>query len=171
MALISSYNELMDNIKMWKQRYLIEAPFDGRVQFQKFYTNGQFVQSGEQIFNIIPKQEKIFGQVIIPSTGSGKILPGQQVIVNLDNYPFNEYESVTGIVNSVSLSTSVVKIDQSEMETYQVLIDFPNNLKTNYNTKLIFKTESKGIAGIIINDRKLLERLFDTLNTLLKIKY
>lgn len=168
LALISSYNDLIDNIKIWRQKYVFEAPFTGKVQFQKFYTDGQFVQSGEPIFNVIPEQDKIFGQVIVPSLGSGKIHQGQQVIVKLDNYPFNEYGSITGIVNSISLSTSIVKMNETELDTYQVLIDFPNNLKTNYNTKLTFKPEAKGVAEIITDDKRLIERLFDNLKYVVK---
>ncbi len=44
-----------------------------------------------------------------------------------------------------------------------VLVDFPDQLKTNYGTRLDFKAEAKGTAEIITNDRRLIERLFDNL--------
>lgn len=167
-ALISAYNDLIDNIIIWQQKYVFKAPVNGKIQFQKFYIENQFIQNGEQVFTVIPKAEHIFGQVILPSLGSGKIKPGQEVIVKLDNYPYNEYGSITGKVNSVSLTTNTTKTERGDLETYQVLVDFPNQLKTNYGTRLAFKAEAKGTAEVITNDRKLIQRLFDNLKYILK---
>lgn len=167
-SLISTYNDLVDNIKSWEQKYVLKASFSGKVQFLKFYNENQFVQAGEEIFTIIPKDEKAFGQVIVPAQGSGKIKIGQEVIVKLDNYPYNEYGSVKGFVESISLTTSTTKTEKSDIETYQVLVNFPDQLKTNYGAKLSFKAESKGIAEIITNDRRLIERFFDNLKYAVK---
>jgi hypothetical protein len=159
---------LLDNIKSWEQKYVFKAPFDGKVQFLKFYNENQFVQSGEQVFTIVPKEEKAFGQVILPAQGSGKIKIGQEVIIKLDNYPYMEYGSITGRVKSISLTTSPTKTEKSEIDTYLVLVDFPNQLKTNYGTKLDFKAEAKGTAEIITNDRRLIQRLFDNLKYIME---
>jgi len=167
-ALISAYNDLSDSIKGWEQKYVFIAAFDGKVQFLKFYSENQFLQSGEPVFTIVPKQEKAFGQVILPAQGSGKIKTGQEVIVKLDNYPYMEYGSVTGRIKSISLTTNITKTEKNEVETYMLLVDFPNQLKTNYGTNLAFKTEAKGSAEIITNDRRLIQRLFDNLKYVLK---
>ncbi|KAA8474324.1 HlyD family secretion protein [Arcticibacter tournemirensis] len=163
MTLISSYNDLVDNIKSWEQKYIFRAPFDGKIQFLKPYQENQTVQTGEEIFTIVSKQNLLHGQVIVPSHGVGKIAKGQQVIVKLDNFPYNEYGSVTGTVNSISLTTSSTKTENSEIETYQVAVNFPDQLKTNYGTHLAFKAEAKGTAEIVTDDRRLVQRLFDNL--------
>lgn len=167
-ALISAYNELEDNIKNWEQRYVFKAPFGGKVQFLKFYNENQFVQAGEQVFTIVPKEERAFGQVVLLAQGSGKIKPGQEVIIKLDNYPYLEYGSLTGRVKSISLTTNTTKTEKSEVDTYMILVDFPNQLKTNYGRELEFKAELKGTAEIITNDRRLIQRLFDNLKYNLK---
>ena len=167
-ALTSTYNDLVDNIKSWEQKYVFKAPFAGKVQFLKFYNENQFVQAGKPVFTIVPKEEKAFGQVILPAQGSGKIKTGQEVIVKLDNYPYMEYGSITGRINSISLTTNTTKTEKADMETYMVLVDFPNQLKTNYGTKLDFKAEAKGTAEIITNDRRLIQRLFDNLKYVIK---
>lgn len=162
-ALISTYNDLADNIKNWEQKYVFRSPYDGKVQFLKFYTENQFVQSGEQVFTVIPKQEFPLGQVTLPTKGSGKIKSGQEVIVKLDGYPYIEYGYISGRVNTISLTSNVTKIEDADIETYMVLIDFPKELKTNYDMKLDLKAEAKGSAEIITNDRRLIQRLFDNL--------
>jgi len=167
-ALISAYSDLSDSIKSWEQKYVFIAAFDGKVQFLKFYSENQFLQTGEAVFTIVPKQEKAIGQVILPAQGSGKIKTGQEVIVKLDNYPYMEYGSVTGRIKSISLTTNITKTDKTDLETYMLLVDFPNQLKTNYGTKLAFRTEAKGSVEIITNDRRLIQRLFDNLKYVLK---
>ncbi|MGN7987172.1 HlyD family secretion protein [Pedobacter sp. 22226] len=161
--LISSYNDLIDNIKIWEQKYVFKAPFSGKLQYLKFYNENQFVQAGDPIFTIVPINDKPYGQVLLPANGAGKVKIGQEVIVKLDNFPYMEYGSVEGRVKTISLTTNTEKTQNGSIETYLVTIDFPKGLQTNYGGKLDFKYESKGIAEIITHDRRLIERLFDNL--------
>ncbi len=162
--LFSTYNDLTDNIKLWEQKYVFKAPFDGKVEFLKFWSNNQFVQTGEDVFTIVPAENSIIGQVQLPTTGAGKIKIGCDVIIKLENYPFEEYGSIKGVVKSISLTTNTIKmVTQGNIETYLILVDLPEGLTTNYGSKLEFKYQIKGTADIIANDRRLLERLFDNL--------
>ncbi|WP_166334700.1 HlyD family secretion protein [Sphingobacterium chungjuense] len=160
---IASYNKLLDEIKLWEQKYVFKAPFDGQVQFLKFWNNNQFIQAGEEIFTVIPKDNQLVGEVMLPNKGAGKIAIGQEVIVKLDDYPYNEYGAIKGVVKAISLTTNVVRTTQGEINNYLVAVSFPEQLKTNYGSVLNFKYEAKGIAEIITNDRRLIERLFDNL--------
>ncbi|MDB5157360.1 MAG: HlyD family efflux transporter periplasmic adaptor subunit [Mucilaginibacter sp.] len=162
-SLISAYNDLLDNIKSWEQKYAFIAPFTGKVQFLKFYNENQFIQANEEVFSIVPKEEKVYGQVTLPAQGSGKIKIGQEVIVKLDNYPYMEYGSITGRIKSIALTTSTAKTETSIIDTYLIVVDFPNQLTTNYKTRLNFKADAKGTAEIITKDRRLIQRLFDNL--------
>lgn len=168
LAVLSSYNDLRDNIKSWEHQYLFRAPFDGKVEFAKFWRNNQYVQNGEAVFTIIPQQAKPIGQVLLPVQGAGKVKVGQEVIVKMEDYPFLEYGSVKGIVKSISLTTNTQKTDKGDIETYQVLVDFPQQLKTNYGGMLNFKLQGKGTVEIITNDRQLVQRLFDNMNYVLR---
>ena len=44
---------------------------------------------------------KSIGEIKIPATGSGKIMPGQQVNVFIANYPYSEYGYVTGVIDRI----------------------------------------------------------------------
>lgn len=167
-GLISSYNDLIDNIKSWEQKYVFQSPYKGKVQFLKFYAENQFIPQGEEVFTVIPTDEHLTGQVILPSQGSGKLKVGQEVIVKLDNFPYNEYGSVTGKVGAISLTTSTTKVQNNDIDTYLVQVDFPNQLTTNYGSKLEFRAEAKGSAEIVTKDRRLIERLFDNLKYAVK---
>jgi multidrug resistance efflux pump len=161
--LFASYHELNDQIKQWEQTYVLKAPFDGQVEFLKFWTDDQFVQAGEDVFGIVPKENTILGQVLLPAMGAGKVKVGSNVTIKLDDYPYAEFGSVKGVVRSISLITNEYKTSQSNVNTYLVLVDMPDGLITNYGDKLDFKYEIGGQADIIVKDRRLIERLFDNI--------
>lgn len=167
-AVIATYNDLVDNIKSWELKYVFRAPFAGKVQFLKFWVDNQFIQSGEQVFTVVPKMNKAYGEVSVPTVGAGKVKIGQEVIVKLDNFPYHEYGSIKGFVNSISLSTNTTKTDKGDVENYMVTVNFPEQLKTNYGAKLDVKLDAKGSAEIITNDRRLIERFFDNLKYAVK---
>ncbi|MGE9312248.1 HlyD family efflux transporter periplasmic adaptor subunit [Niabella sp. CJ426] len=164
----AAYHDLIDNIKLWEQKYLITAPFDGRVQFLKFWTDNQFVQQGEPVFTVVPKAEKSYGQVLLPAIGAGKVEVGQEVIIKLNDFPYNEYGSIKASVSSISLTSNSSKTDKGDVETYLITLNFDNGMVTNYGKKLDVKHEAKGTAEIITKDRRLIERFFDNLKYAVK---
>lgn len=163
--LYNNYYDLLDNIRKWEHIYVFVAPISGKVDFLSFMKNDDFINSGQELFKIIPANNEILGQVNMPEQGSGKIKKGQDVIVKLDNYPYNEYGSVKGKVTSISLATNEQTLSDSKnkVNSYLVNIVLPNGLKTNYGTILNFHAEAKGSAEIITEGRRLIERFFDNL--------
>lgn len=159
MALLASYNDLVDNITLWEQKYLFKAPFKGHVQFLGFWTDDQFVPAQEPVFTIIPEANEPYGQVVLPAPGAGKVKTGQEVMVKLDDFPYGEYGSIKGVVNSISLTTNTERTQQGNVEFYLVTVKFPKGLITNYGKQIAFRHGSKGSAEIITNDRRLIERL------------
>lgn len=168
--MFNSYYDLLDNIKKWERTYVFVAPIDGKVEFLNFIKNDDFIQSGQELFKIIPNNNEIIGQVNLPENGSGKVKVGQSVIIKLNNYPFNEYGSLKGKVKRISLVTNqqALSDNQNKINSYLVDIDLPFGLKTNYGVELNFHAEAKGTAEIITEDRRLIERFFDNLRYKLK---
>lgn len=161
--LINGYSELEAAIKTWEQRYVFKSPINGTLQFLKFLNDDLYIQNGEAVFTIIPEKNKILGQMTLPAAGAGKVKPKQEVIIKLEDYPYTEYGSIKGLVSSVSMTTNSVVTKEGTLETYLVNIDLPDELKTNYGSTLKFKFEIKGTGDIIIDKRRLIERLFDNL--------
>jgi multidrug resistance efflux pump len=161
--LLASYHDLNDNIKAWEQKYVFKAPFDGKVEYLKFLTENQFIQAGEEIIGIVPAESNVFGQVLLPASGAGKVEPGSRVTVKLDNYPYMEYGSIEGHVGSISLLSQPQQTGTGSIETYLLIVDLPDGLSTNYGQMLDFQHEIGGIADIIVKERRLIERLFDNL--------
>src|SRR5699024_5908200 len=166
--LTSAYNNLMDGIKAWKDAYTFAAPFDGKVQFLGFLTNNQFVETGQAVFTVIPKNENRYAQVSLPAAGAGKVKKGQSVIIKLNDFPYLEYGSIEGTVASISLTTKTLKNAAQAVEAYLVKVKLKNGLKTNYGKQLPFKQEARGTAEVITRDKRLIERLFDNLKYVMK---
>ena len=163
--LYNSYYDLLDAIKKWEQTYVFITPISGRIDFLSFLKNDDFIESGQEMFKIIPDKNEIIGQVNLPELGSGKVKIGQNVIIKLDNYPYNEYGSVKGKVSRISLATNEQTLSNKEnkVNAYLLQVLLTDGLKTNYGTVLNFHAEAKGTAEIITEDRRLIERFFDNL--------
>lgn len=161
--LLANKSELINNIEIWKQRYVTYAPIDGKVEFLGFWRENTFVQSGENLYSVLPNKNEIIGEVAIPSFGAGKVKIGQEVNVKLNNFPYDEYGSINGAVKSISQLTKKMKTNNGEIDTYLVTVSFPNGTLTNYGEKLNLNFETKGTAEIITKKKQLIHRLFDNL--------
>ena len=150
----------------WKQSYLIISPIDGRVSFNKVWFENQSVSAGDLIVTIIPKNEmRIIGKADIPSTGVGKVKPGQTVNIKLDNYPYMEFGMLKAKVKNISL----VPITTEQGIFYSAEIELNDSiLKTNYNKIIPFSQNMTGTAEIITDDLRLSERFLNPLRSIWK---
>ncbi len=161
--LISRKNELSNSINLWKERYLQYSPVEGELEYLGFWRNNSFVQTGQELFSIIPDKNNILGEVMIPSFGAGKVEIGQTANVKINNYPYDEYGLLKGVVKSVSRITNKLKTQNGDVDAYLVVISFPDGTVTNFGKTLPLDFESKGTAEIITKRKRLIERLFDNL--------
>jgi multidrug resistance efflux pump len=166
----SSYHEFSMALKSFEESYIFKSPQTGTLQYLNFWNDNIYVKAGEPIFSIVPTNNKIIAQIFLPNSGAGKVTHNQNVVIKLDNYPYNEYGSIKGIVNDISLVTNTQETAQGSIESYLVQVELPDGLKTNYGKTLNFKYELKGIAEIITKDRRLIERIFDNLKYMLTDK-
>jgi len=164
--LLNSYYEIRESIRQWEHKYVFISPVNGKIEFLNFWKNGDYVQTGQEIFSVIPKGSNIIGQMLLPDQGAGKVRVGQEVIVKLDDYPYQEYGAIHGVVRRISAVTNKQTPPPNslqQMNTYMVTLEFPKGLKTNYGSILNFHFEAKGTAEIITHKKKLIDRLFGNL--------
>jgi len=162
--LVSSYNELIGQLYVWEKKYVLRSPVNGTVEFLDFIKNDQFLQTGSPVFNILPLSKPVRAETYVSSNGAGKIKKGQQVLVKLEDYPYDEYGFIEGEVEKVSQSTTSLS-EEGNMTLVTVLF---KNFKTNYGSTLQFKAGMEGTAEIITEDKRLIERVFERLNRVLR---
>lgn len=158
-------NELSNAINLWKEHYLQFSPIDGELEYLGFWRNNSFVQSGQELFSVIPDKNDILGEVTILSHGAGKVKVGQTANVKLNNYPYDEYGLLKGVVTSVSRMSNKVKVQDATSEAYLISVSFPNGTVTNFDKELPLDFETKGTVEIITKRKRLIERLFDNLKS------
>ncbi len=156
-----AYENLIGQVTQWEQRYVLKTPINGVVTFTRFWSVNQNVRAGDSVITVVPREATtIIGKVVLPVAGSGKVKIGQKVNVKLANYPFMEYGMVRGIVKSKSL----VSADNN----YHLEVEFPHRLLTNYGKELEFNQEMQGVAEIITEDIRMLERVFKPIKSILE---
>ncbi len=153
--LSGSLNTLLSNVSKWKQTYLLLTPMDGKISLNGL-TVQQFVRQGDQVMTVVPLQnDKIIGRLALPIAGSGKVKEKQRVILKLDNYPYYEFGTISGMIVSKSL---VPKDNQ-----YSILVALPvnknNTLRTSYGREIQFEQQLQGKAEIITDDKGFLQRI------------
>src|SRR5690606_25436022 len=143
---LQTYDDLKRALRDWEQTYLLKSSINGKVSFQNYWGDNQFIKAGEVIFTVLPSDKNnLLGKLVVPAQNSGKIKPGQKVLIKLDNYLFQQFGIVEGKVRNISLSSDTEG-------NYYVEVELPNGLKTSYNKELVFDKEMRGSAEIITED-------------------
>lgn len=160
-----SLESFKSQLAKWKQTYLIISPIDGNVTYNKVWSENQTVSAGEIIATVIPENETIIiGKTDIPSVGMGKIKPGQNVNIKLDNYPYMEFGMLRGKIKTISL----VPVVAEDGIYYTAEVELPADLVSNYGKEIPFSQNMSGTAEIITEDVRLLERFLNPLKSLWK---
>jgi len=157
---------LKSEILFWKQNHLVVAPVDGIVSLASNWTNGQYLQPGQEVVTLLAPegQGNIHAQGLLPTTGAGKVTEGMSVRIRLAGFPYKEYGVLTGHVRNIALAP----VSTDTAPSYRIEIELPAGLKTNYGRTLPLLRESQGAAFIITERRNLLQRLFEPLYSAMK---
>lgn len=150
---IQSFYQLKKAIKDWDLQYVFRSSINGKVSFMQIWSVNQIINSGENMFAIIPSNENGYiGKVKAVAQNSGKIKTGQDVNIRLVNYPDREFGVLKGKVKSISLTPD---------KDGNLLIDIslPKGLTTSYKKEIQFQQEMSGTADVITEDLRLIERL------------
>ncbi|MDR1437009.1 MAG: HlyD family secretion protein [Candidatus Symbiothrix sp.] len=159
-GLKTAYSELLSAIENWEEAYLLVSPITGVVTFNTFWTNHQFVNTGDNVLAIVPHNPgEIIGRIQSPASGSGKIRPGQRVNIKVQGYPYMEYGTLQGRVKTISLISSEA--------LYSIEAELPQGLKTGTGKILDFSGELTGLSEIVTDDRSLFSRIFSPLQYLI----
>lgn len=165
---------LKNQYHQWKQQYYIDAPASGRVQLSSGIVPGQTIPSGQSIGYIIPAPDTIYNsssnsnpkyaKVFVPSTGMGRIQPGNRVIIRLEAYPYKEYGTLESHVREIY---PIADVQEDGVRIYEIHIPLESNLRTDYDYPIRYTPEMPIHADIIAKERSLFSRIFDQFLNLL----
>lgn len=165
-ALTGAYESLGAELSRWRQTYLFESPIEGRITFAQIRQENQHILNGEVFLTVVPQGKvELYGKILLPMQGSGKVKKGQSVNIKVDAYPHMEYGMVKGIIENISL---VPDESNKESKAYKVDLSFPDGLQTYYGKKLVFFQKMQGQAEIITEDLRLLDKFLNPIRAVLK---
>ncbi|WP_420378259.1 HlyD family secretion protein [Gilvibacter sp.] len=160
-SVIQALNQLKKSLKDWELRYLLKSKINGQVSFLNVWSENQTVNQGDLVFTIVPEENSNYlAKINAPSQNSGKIKVGQDVYIKLENFPDQEFGAIKGSVEKISLIAN-------EDGEFLIDVELPDKLITTYNKEIEFKQEMRGIAEIVTEDLRLIERFFYQFNELL----
>lgn len=146
-------SRFMGQYAQWEQSYILRSPTAGKVTFFHFWKENQFVQAGEGVMIVTPPTQEYIARGDIGIDRSGKIEAGQQVLIKLTAYPFEEYGMLRGVV----VSRSAVAMDS----TFVLEIRLENGLMTNAGKQIPAQPQLFGLGEIMTEDKSVLQRLFE----------
>lgn len=151
---IKSFNQLKTSISGWELLYVLKSEINGRVSFLNYWNENQTVNQGDLVFTIVPTENSSFiAKLKSPSQNFRKIKVGQTVIIKLESYPEAEFGVLIGKVKNIS-------IVPNKDGLYLIDASLPEELTTSYEREIEFKQEMSGVAEIITEDLRLIERFF-----------
>jgi hypothetical protein len=104
---------------------------------------------------VVPKVSNFEVQLKLPINGAGKVKKGQRVLVRLDAYPHDEFGFLEGEITEMV----PVSIDNY----YRANVKLTNGLVTNVGKTLPIQPLLQGSAEIMLDDKRLSQRIFGTL--------
>lgn len=155
----SGIQSIRNEFNTWNHNYSIIAPVSGVLHFQEPIFENKTVNANQWLFAITPLDNAFIGQVFVPALGFGKVQDNQTVYVKLDNYPYQQYGQIVG---KVSKRHVIPKSSEKESSNYiEVVFDHPG--QTTYNKNIELNPENTGVAQIVTEDRRIIQRIFSFL--------
>ena len=139
-------------IAEWKNRYMVVATENGKLQFTSYFQTNSWIKAGQELFTIIPNQPDYFAEIIASQQNFGKIKKGQLVNIALSSYQRNEFGILKGVIENIP---AVPYKDTA----FLIKVQLSNGLLTNYNKPIQFSNSLTGTAEIITADVSLADRL------------
>ncbi len=99
---LQALNSLISAAEDWKNKYVLSASQDGKISFAGIIQENQFLNASQEVFYVNPGNEAFFGEMSISQNNMGKVREGQEVLVKLRSYPFEEYGMVRGQIKYIS---------------------------------------------------------------------
>jgi adhesin transport system membrane fusion protein len=130
---MNTIRETLSGLQDKKSRTELKSPVNGTVKDLKFNTIGGVVQPGQDILEIVPKDDQLLVEAQIKPSDIAFLHPNQDAVVKLTAYDFSIYGGLKGKVVDISADT----IANQKGETfYRVKIRTTENTLKRHNEVL-----------------------------------
>ncbi len=160
-----------------RRQIFVPAPKSGTITALRIKI-GASAPPGQALLSIIPSDSKLEAKMYVPSAARGFINPGQDVLLRYHSFPFQKFGQYEGTIASVARSTIEVPLavpssttksaerGQQSAHVYPVTVRLAEQAVTAYGEKIPLQPGMQFQADIKIENRRLIEWMFEPLFTL-----
>ena len=145
-------NSLVSTAEDWKSKYVLTASQPGKLSYAGIIQKNQVLTAGQEVFYIDPGNEAFFGEMTISQNNMGKVKEGQEVLVKLRSYPFEEYGMIRGRIKYIADVPYKDSIFISK-------VDFKIKNSSDLKKPIHLKQGMVADAEIITQDATILQRI------------
>lgn len=145
----------------WMNRYILIAAQSGKLYYNSFLQENQFITAGTELFFVQPPASSYYAEIKAGQAGIGKVAVDQKVLLYYDGYPSEEFGYLTGKLNYISNIPG-------RTDSFLLRVTLPDGLITNRGKQIYFRNNLHAKAEIITNNRRLTERFTGKLYELMK---
>jgi len=131
---------------------ILTAPQSGKLFYGGIIHEGQELSPNQSIFYITINDMDFFGEMLIPKASMGIVKEGQEVMIKLQNYPYQEYGILHGTIKYITYSAFT---DNG----YVAEVDFKTKNLTDMHKSLEMRQGMIADAEIITQNSSLFKRL------------
>ena len=95
-------SSIISQAEDWKSKYVLTASQAGKLELASVLQENDILIPNQEVFYIDPGNEDYFGEMNIPQASMGKVKEGQQVLIKLRSYPFEEFGMLKGQIVNIS---------------------------------------------------------------------
>ena len=155
---------LKSDLKNAQQNLLtIHSPYEGVIISMDQRSVGTFVQQGQVLCQLAPKDAKPRARMTLNETGLPKLTVTQRIRYFFEAYPYQRYGTVTGKLDWVSPS-GVTSTDGSHFTALGSLDRY--DISSHAGKVLPLRVGMRGDAHIIVGSRTMIEYAFEPIRQL-----
>jgi hemolysin D len=139
----------------------VRSPITGTIFELPIKKDKAFVQTGQLVAQIAPKNASLVVRAQIPSANSGFLKVGQPVKLKFDAYPYQDYGTSSGRLRWIAPNSRQMNISNAQVEVFdlEVTMDRPY---LQAAAKQILLTPGQSVsAEIIVRQRRIIDFLLD----------
>jgi RTX toxin transport system membrane fusion protein len=84
------------------QQHFVTAPVSGTVQQIKAQASNGVLSQGQELMTLVPDGVELLAEINLLNKDVGFVLPGQEVEVKIDSFPYTKYGTVKAEVRNIS---------------------------------------------------------------------
>lgn len=142
---LQALNSFISSAENWKKQYVLSSASNGKLIYGSFLQVGQLVESGQELFYSYAGDEDFYGEMLIPQQSSSKVRVGQEILIKVQSYPYQEYGYLHGKVSYISDIPFRDSIFYSKVKLFRTEKDSAIKLKPGTNAEAEIITDDKSI--------------------------